>query len=263
MDVLRKLKMETKGIHGSVRKYTSEPYIINALEELIRAVEEKQLEEILYLLELVDDWYGKNQSEIQSNSYVSNKQHIDIEQKIKSYIVELKEYKDEVVQVESTQVPVSAKHRLFISHASADKKVCDAFVNLLEELGVPEEEILYSSSSRHGIPGDMDIFEYLKSNISNGITVYYMLSDNYYQSAYCLNEMGAAWVTQNDSSTFILPNFTVGIKGVIDSNRKAYKLSDPVELIQLKNKILKEFGGKISEGKWETVKSEFLEAIKG
>ncbi|PFM59524.1 TIR domain-containing protein [Bacillus cereus] len=154
-------------------------------------------------------------------------------------------------------------HKLFISHASADKKVCDAFVDLLEDLGVPEEDILYSSSSRHGIPGGMDIFEYLRNNISNGITVYYMLSDNYYKSAYCLNEMGAAWVTQNDSSTFILPEFTVGIKGVIDSGKKAFTLSDPVELIQLKDKILEEFGGKISEKKWETVKSKFLETIKG
>lgn len=264
MDVLKRLTIEIEGIYGTIADYTSKPHIKNVTTQLRRAVEERQIEDIIYLLQEVDRWYEKNQSAIQRNSYVYNKEdHIELEKKIKEYIVELMEYKEETPQVTTKQVTENAKRKIFISHASADKEVCDAFVDILENLGVPEDEILYTSSPRHGVPGDMDIFEYLRSNISSGITVFYMLSDNYYKSAYCLNEMGAAWITQNDSSTFILPNLTVGIRGVIDGNKKAYNLSEPLELIQLKGKILEAFGGKISEAKWEEVKSEFLGVTKG
>ncbi len=35
----------------------------------------------------------------------------------------------------------------------------------------------------------------------------YHLSDNYYDSVACLNEMGAAWVVQNDYTVVGIPGF--------------------------------------------------------
>nr|WP_237458521.1 toll/interleukin-1 receptor domain-containing protein [Pontibacillus yanchengensis] len=150
------------------------------------------------------------------------------------------------------------KQKIFISHSSDDKEVCKAFVDFLERLGIEEDQILYSSSSRHGIPAEMDIFNFLRGEIDGGITVYYMLSDNYYSSPYCLNEMGAAWVKQNDSKTFILPNLTGGIRGVIDDGNKGYALNDSYDLIQLKNNLCKEFNLKVTEGKFDDIKQNLL-----
>jgi len=152
--------------------------------------------------------------------------------------------------------------KIFISHSSLDKEICDAFVNLLEGIGIPEENIIYSSSPRHGVPANEGIFHFLRQHIAEGITVYYMLSDNYYESVYCLNEMGAAWVTQSDSSTFLLPNFTGQIKGVIDHNKKAYNLREPLDLIKLKNILVKQNNLQISELKWEEIKNRFLNITK-
>ncbi|UYY99650.1 TIR domain-containing protein [Peribacillus frigoritolerans] len=152
-------------------------------------------------------------------------------------------------------------NKIFISHSSKDEIFCTAFVDFLEGIGIPEDMILYTSSPRHGIPGDENIFKYLRNHIAEGITVFYMLSDNYYQSPYCLNEMGAAWITQNDFSTFLLPNFTEGIKGVIDSDIKAYTLSVPYDLISLKAKLTKQFNLKVSDGKFEDLKSKLLNSV--
>ncbi|MCH7323824.1 TIR domain-containing protein [Solibacillus sp. MA9] len=151
--------------------------------------------------------------------------------------------------------------KIFISHSSKDRTICDAFIDLLEGIGLSENVILYSSSSRHGIPGDIDIFEYLRGHLDGGINVYYMLSDNYYQSVYCLNEMGAAWVKQNDSSTFLLPNFTKSIEGVIDNKKKAFTLNNPIDLVYLKNKLIAEFKIEVSEAKWEEIKNKFLNTV--
>ncbi|MGC8229008.1 TIR domain-containing protein [Pseudobacillus badius] len=152
-------------------------------------------------------------------------------------------------------------YNIFISHSSKDEKICTAFVHLLEILGVPEKNILYSSSERFGIPADMDIFDYLRSSIAQKFNVYYMLSDNYYNSVYCLNEMGAAWVNQNEFSIYILPNLTKSIEGVIDSSKKGFRLDNMINLNQLRVKISKDFNSSISDNKWDEEKTKFLQIV--
>ncbi len=79
-----------------------------------------------------------------------------------------------------------------------------------------------------------------RNHIVEDITVFYMLSDNYYESPYCLNEMGAAWIALNDFSIFLLPNFSGDIRGVIDCNKKGYSLNVAHDLISLKDKLVKD-----------------------
>jgi len=264
MNIMREFSIEIVGICGAIREYTGEPYITNIIEKLLIAVEEKDKdkdkENILYLLEKVRTWYANNQPKIQSNSYVFNKsEHIEYEKIIAKYIVELGRYDDSMIS--DTDI-TDMSMNIFISHSSKDKLYCDSFVELLEAIGVPESNILYSSSPRHGIPGDNDIFEYLKKHITNRITVFYMLSDNYYNSIYCLNEMGAAWVAQNDFSIFLLPNFTRGIEGVIDKKKKGYTLCNSIELIHFRNRMQEKYKtATLSEEKWEDVKNKFLKSV--
>jgi hypothetical protein len=261
MDVFKRLSFDIPGLTGVIQQYSGEDHIMNILKELSKAIDKKNVEESIYLLGIVKAWYSNNQSNIQNNEFVYNKKtHIEMEEKVKKYEEELKEYTPLPTLVSNKQT--TAK-RIFISHSGNDKNYCDAFVELLEEIGVPEQEILYSSSSRHGVPGDLSIFEYLRQHIADGTTVFYMLSDNYYQSPYCLNEMGAAWITQNDSSIFLLPNFNGKIRGVIDGTKKGYSLKEPVELYQLRDKIKAMFDLKpLSEGKWETIKNKFLKKVE-
>lgn len=261
MDVFKRLSFDIPGLTGAIQEYSGEDHIMNILKELSKAINNKNVEESIYLLEIVKTWYSNNQSHIQSNEFVhNNRTHLEMEEKVKRYEKELKEYTPLPTLVSNKQT--TAK-RIFISHSGDDKNYCDAFVDLLEEIGVPEHEILYSSSPRHGVPGDISIFEYLRQHIADGTTVFYMLSDNYYQSPYCLNEMGAAWITQNDFSIFLLPNFNGKIRGVIDGAKKGYSLKEPVELYQLRDKITIMFELKpLSEGKWETIKNKFLKRLE-
>lgn len=263
MDTLKRLSLEINGICGAISNYTGEPYIGNVITQLQLSVENQSLEDIKYLLNELKLWFEKHQQEIQFNNFVINKtMYLDIQEKINNYLNELKNYNSQPIQKNNNEQKDEQVKKIFISHASKDKVICNAFVELLEGIGIPESMILYSSSPRHGIPGDMDIFEYLRSHLADGITVYYMLSDNYYQSVYCLNEMGAAWVTQNDFSTFLLPNFTQSIDGVIDNKKKAYSLNNPVELVYLKNKLIEEFTVDVSDAKWEDIKNKFLEVVR-
>lgn len=150
--------------------------------------------------------------------------------------------------------------KIFISHSSEDKEMCDAFVDVLEQLGVPEADILYTSSERHGVPGDEDISEYLNKHIKQRLNVFYMLSNNYFKDIHCINEMRAAWRAQNEYSIYNLPNLNYVMKGL--NSKKGYNLTSAIELTNLKDRITKMYNTSIPENKWEEVKNKFLEVVK-
>lgn len=51
------------------------------------------------------------------------------------------------------------------------------------------------------------------------------------------------------------------IEGVIDRDKKAYRLIQPIDLINLKNKLSETYSLKISEAKWEDAKNKFLKIV--
>ena len=75
-------------------------------------------------------------------------------------------------------------------------------------MGVPENSMIFSSITEIGVPVKDDIYEYLRNLLdSEQVIPIFMLSDNYYASTACLNEMGAVWMKQKDYYTFLLPDF--------------------------------------------------------
>ncbi len=267
MDLLKEISLELNNYQKLILEYSGESSATQYLKNLRNGIEERDIEIIAHSLKGVDSWYSGNMPYIQSNSLVSKghkMEHDRLQMQLKEYLNRLESY--EITEIkEGNQVPTNEKtdtgYKIFISHSSKDFDICTPFVELLEDLGIPEESILYTSLPRFGIPGDVDIYEYLRSKINDNFYMFYMLSDNYYQSPVCLNEMGAAWVAQNDYSTFILPNLSVGIKGVVDSKRKAWDITKAVELNNLKEKLVNDFNLTISLNKWEDKKNNFLDKV--
>ncbi|WP_207528999.1 toll/interleukin-1 receptor domain-containing protein [Pontibacillus sp. ALD_SL1] len=270
MDTLKSLKFDAQTYKKLVKDYIDDPYINKTFDNLITCLESKDYEGTMFFLEKILNWYTSNLQKIENNEFVNNyDSHFEAAVQITNYFHTLKELSNrnelgiENFDVNNTTHPKETilGNRIFISHSSKDERICTAFVNLLEVLGVPEENILYSSSERFGIPAGKDIFEYLKDSIVENFNVFYMLSDNYYNSVYCLNEMGAAWINQNDFSIYLLPNFHQGIEGVIDKNVKGSNLTSKVMLNQLRDKITHDFNTSISENRWEEEKDKFLEVV--
>lgn len=97
--------------------------------------------------------------------------------------------------------------KVFLSHSNKDKLYGDAVVALLMKIGLGVEQILYSSDPACGIPIGKDIYDYLRNTIHDGAYMVYLLSDHYYDSIACMNEMGAAWMCQNDFLLLATPGF--------------------------------------------------------
>lgn len=160
-------------------------------------------------------------------------------------------------------------HKILISHATKDKNYVGKIINLLEALGLREDEIICSSIPPYSIPLDNNIYAWLvKEFQTSDLHVIYVLSKSYYSSVACLNEMGAAWAMKQKGTTILLPGFDYGeVKGCIDSLRIGIKLDDDIDIVryrlsELKDNLVYEFGlSSMSESYWEKKRNEFLDSI--
>ena len=85
----------------------------------------------------------------------------------------------------------SDSNRIFISHRSTDKEITDILFDFFIATGIPREAVFCSS-----LPGNdvkEKISEEVRLNMQNSIVNIAILSKDYYDSAYCLNEAGIMW----------------------------------------------------------------------
>jgi hypothetical protein len=157
--------------------------------------------------------------------------------------------------------------KIFISHSSDDVKYVQAICELLEVVGLGKEDIFCSSIPGYGIPVGNNIYDYLRNEfISNDLIVIFVLSDNYYKSVPCMNEMGAAWILKNKHYSFLVPSFEFhNVKGAIDPRDIAIKLDDTslsFALNGFREELEKSFLIQdIDLNRWERYRTKFIESI--
>ncbi len=152
---------------------------------------------------------------------------------------------------------------LFISHAVADRQLVSALVEFLEDgIGVPENEIFCSSLKGKGIPAGKRFVEYIKDQISGPKIVILLLTNNYYESNFCLSELGAAWVKSHDIYPILVPPLTYGdVKDVL-LGTQVTKIADSIQLNELRETLAEKLGFKLKSGfKWDAKRDLFLENI--
>lgn len=159
--------------------------------------------------------------------------------------------------------------KIFISHSSIDVDIVTPFVELLEGIGIGSNHLFCSSVVGYGIPMDVDIYEYLKKQFNDfELHVIYVLSENYYNSPACMNEMGAAWVLKNRNTMILAPGFEFhSIKGAVNPRQIGLKLDGSTDDVKdklggLRSLLVNEFGlSNIPDARWETKRDYFIDKI--
>lgn len=135
--------------------------------------------------------------------------------------------------------------KIFISHSSKNASYGKALVELLTSIGIIHEHIIFTSDPSYGIPSGENIFNWLKMRISEKNFVIYLLSPEYYSSVACLNEMGAAWVIENEHIAIFTPDFNIDShdfqSGVLDPREMGFRLDDSDRLTQFTEKMKRLF----------------------
>ena len=114
--------------------------------------------------------------------------------------------------------------KIFISHASLDAPIGERFLEALIELGINKDNVFYSSSYHTGVKLGKNFHEEVKNALNSADIVIFLLTPNFYESEFCLNEMGAVWCSNKKFIPILLNNLTYNdMKGFIDSHYIAFK----------------------------------------
>lgn len=270
MNNFQRLSVEYDGIYGTIDKYTSDANLMNYLFKLKEAIANADYDTIMYTLSSIDKWYDENIGAISSNRYVCNlASHQKNMRLIKEILSGLKE--DECVSTTPAGIDtIKTDPVIFISHKSDDKKYGDALERFITGLGVKDNQLVYTSHPLHKIPLDASIYEYLRSHINSTLFMIILWSDKYLESPACLNEMGAAWVTQTDYTNIYVPSFSFGNpkyhECAVDTKKMGAVLNGDehckANMIELKNKIEELFNLKNDEAKVTFLLDRFIDEIK-
>lgn len=151
------------------------------------------------------------------------------------------------------------KKNVFISHRSTDKAIADMLVDFFSATSIPKEAIFCSSLPGNDI--NEKISDEVKSALKNSVVNIAILSHNYYQSAYCLNEAGILWYEDTPVIPIALPEIdSNNMYGFLNNEYKIRRLdcdtdvsyvydviSDAVEAPHVKNSVITHENNKLRE----------------
>ena len=139
----------------------------------------------------------------------------------RTYSERLAEYVAQRARQASEETKV--KNVIFISHRSTDKDIADMLVDFFVGTGIPKDAVFCSSLPGNDINGR--ISNEVKAALKRSAVNIAILSQDYYQSAYCLNEAGILWYEDVPVIPIAMPEINSGnMYGFLNNEYKLRRL---------------------------------------
>lgn len=156
---------------------------------------------------------------------------------------------------------------IFISHAVKDEVIVNAFVDLIliGALSISIDQIFSVSTDGAKIKSGSDWRDSIKENISGAKLTFLIITPNYKESEVCLNEMGAAWITDADVLPLIIEPINYKTVGVIQEPNQIEKMLDEQSLDRIRDFVQEKLeipNNLIKSDRWTAKKREFLAKVK-
>ena len=154
------------------------------------------------------------------------------------------------------------KKKIFISHAVKDKELADSLVDLFQTgMDIKSRDIFCSSLEGLGIPSGSNFIEHIKSQLQSPEVVVALLSPNYFESQFCVCELGATWAMSHNLIPILVPPAGYkDLKGVL-SPTQVIDITSPAKLTELQMQLDELLGLKINQARWETKRNKFLKSL--
>jgi hypothetical protein len=151
---------------------------------------------------------------------------------------------------------------VFISHAQADKALVDAFVDLLQTgLDISRKEVFCTSLEDMGIPTGSDFVAFIKKKLGKAAFVIAIITPRYYESLFCLCELGATWITSKDFFPILVPPLDYADLKAVLSPAQVAKINDVGKLNELYDRLRDAGLGSASAGRWRAKQDAFLRKL--
>lgn len=136
------------------------------------------------------------------------------------------------------------QHIIFISHRSIDAEVTEMVKDYLVETGIPNEYVFCSSLPGNDVKHQISVE--VREKMKNSTINIAILSRDYYESAYCLNEAGVIWMQDS------VPAITIGLPevtpekmyGFLNGDNKLRRLDNSDDIAAIYDIIQKGVGAK-------------------
>jgi hypothetical protein len=135
----------------------------------------------------------------------------------------------------------------------------EPFVDLLHVgLNLKQEDIFCTSLEGMGIPRGSNFVEFIHKQFKSSDFVIMVITPKYYESVFCLCELGATWITGRDAMPFLVPPLEFeDLKAVLAGVQVGF-IDDKRALNELRDRLI---DAKIASGatdRWETKRDTFI-----
>lgn len=158
----------------------------------------------------------------------------------------------------------SRKPWVFVSHAWADRELSDLFVEKVLRLGcgLPPDQIVYTSQTSMGVPGGSDFRTYIRERAEGASLVIAIITDAFLSSAYCMNEVGAAWVLGKDFYPIAAPSLPYSKLDGILPGLQVNRMDTPGVLEDLAERVANALTVPRNGADWGAHAREFQDRLK-
>ncbi len=148
--------------------------------------------------------------------------------------------------------------RIFVSYATPDRELANAFIDFLRLGCNLLEEQVYSTARPGTIPPGTGFVEHIRSGLDRASMVVLLLTPSYYESRFCLAEAGAAWIQQKVRVPVIVPPITYANLEGVQLGEQAVRIDSPSALDDTRDLISEVMGGRVGTGAWNAQRDRFL-----
>lgn len=152
---------------------------------------------------------------------------------------------------------------IFLSHASADGKLVDALSDLLTTgCGIRGDQIIVTTLPGQGIPaGTPNYIAWLQDRLANSALVILLLSPNYFESKFCLCEMGAAWGLKMPCFPLVVPPLKRSeVKAVMAVSQNLH-IGEESCLDELRDQVHELLDSQLKTATWTVKRDAFLRKL--
>lgn len=123
------------------------------------------------------------------------------------------------------------KKNIFISHSSENKEIAEQLCAFLTRLGVAESRVFCSSIVGQGVNNGEKLNDAITESINRSKVIVYILSRDFLESSYCMEELGAGWYLSQLKKVscfyLILPDIDLSnLKGFVNSKIDKFSFLD-------------------------------------
>jgi hypothetical protein len=155
--------------------------------------------------------------------------------------------------------------KIFISHASTDRKLADLLRDTLVLGGIPRNRIFYSSSRATGIPSGTDVRAHLRSELQQAGLIIELISTTFLTRPMCLLELGGAWALERPTYPIVVPPLarSQAVAEIGDVHMGQLGSHDEIDDVfdELHDRLASDVGLSTTATEWNPVARRFKEGL--